>query len=233
MLNVVLGPFSLQWAEGFGHKSKGGATGIGTVPDPEPSIAQHSSPLSSGPYVGGDPALSYYSQHISDSYGQWKRREKGDANESLEVWLNAPLPSRLNALWRSRPPKNHSCVPDGQCYSGVCLLSYGFSAVQCIQVEGHPARLGRDGCLAKACEPNKEQLRVHPESRSILTFTVQMASSTNADKSKQPKLDVDKYLSTAISATPADLHPYFESFQNLHSKRYAMIYSHFRYPYVC
>ena len=79
---------------------------------------------------------------------------------------------------------------------------------------------GRGGCLAKACEPNKEQLRVHPDSQSIPTLTVQMASSTAADKPKQPKLDVDKYLTTAISATPAELHPYFESFQNLHSRKY-------------
>ncbi|KAF9791981.1 hypothetical protein BJ322DRAFT_1026512 [Thelephora terrestris] len=46
-----------------------------------------------------------------------------------------------------------------------------------------------------------------------------MASSMAVDKSKQPKLDVDKYLSTAISATPADLHHYFESFQNLYSRK--------------
>jgi len=39
------------------------------------------------------------------------------------------------------------------------------------------------------------------------------------DKPKQPKLDVDQYLSTAISATPTELHPYFESFQELHSRR--------------
>ena len=45
------------------------------------------------------------------------------------------------------------------------------------------------------------------------------------DKPKQPKLDVDQYLSTAISATPADLHPYFESFQDLYSRRCVMIYT--------
>ena len=50
-----------------------------------------------------------------------------------------------------------------------------------------------------------------------------MTSSMAVDKQKQPKLDVDKYLSTAISATPADLHPYFESFQNLHSRKYVRI----------
>lgn len=59
---------------------------------------------------------------------------------------------------------------------------------------------------------------------------VQMASSTVVEKPKQPKLDVDQYLSTAISATPADLHPYFESFQNLYSRKYVTICSLIRYP---
>jgi len=44
------------------------------------------------------------------------------------------------------------------------------------------------------------------------------------DKPKQPKLDVDQYLSTAISATPAVLHPYFERFRDLHSRKYVTIY---------
>ena len=43
------------------------------------------------------------------------------------------------------------------------------------------------------------------------------------DKPKQPKLDVDQYLSTAISATPADLHPYFEIFQDLYSRRCVIV----------
>ena len=53
-----------------------------------------------------------------------------------------------------------------------------------------------------------------------------MASSIPVDKQKQPKLDVEKYLSTAISATPGDLHHYFESFEDLHSRKYAPICSH-------
>jgi hypothetical protein len=46
-----------------------------------------------------------------------------------------------------------------------------------------------------------------------------MTSSMATDKQKQPKLDVDKYLVTAISETPADIHHYFESFQNLYSRK--------------
>ena len=88
----------------------------------------------------------------------------------------------------------------------------------------------RGGCLARAWEPNKEQLRVHPETRSTPHPAVQMASSVVVDKPKQPKLDVEQYLSTAISATPADLHPYFDSFQSLHSRKYVTIYSLLRYP---
>jgi len=39
------------------------------------------------------------------------------------------------------------------------------------------------------------------------------------DKPKAPKLDVEEYLTTAISATPAELHPFFESFRTLHSRK--------------
>jgi 26S proteasome regulatory subunit N9 len=39
------------------------------------------------------------------------------------------------------------------------------------------------------------------------------------DKPKAPKLDVDEYLTTALSATPAELHPFFESFRSLHSRK--------------
>ena len=87
----------------------------------------------------------------------------------------------------------------------------------------------QSGCLATACGPNKEELRVHPKTRST-SPAVQMASSMAVDKPKQPKLDVDQYLSTAISATPADLHPYFESFQDLYSRKYVSIWPLLRYP---
>ncbi|KAI0060076.1 hypothetical protein BV25DRAFT_1807834 [Artomyces pyxidatus] len=41
----------------------------------------------------------------------------------------------------------------------------------------------------------------------------------SVDKPKPPKLDVEEYLTTAISATPTDLHPFFEAFQTLHSRK--------------
>lgn len=41
------------------------------------------------------------------------------------------------------------------------------------------------------------------------------------DKPKAPKLDVEEYLTTALSATPAELHPFFESFRTLHSRKSA------------
>ncbi|KZT00244.1 uncharacterized protein LAESUDRAFT_709155 [Laetiporus sulphureus 93-53] len=37
--------------------------------------------------------------------------------------------------------------------------------------------------------------------------------------SSRPKLDVDEYLSQGVSATPAELHPFFESFQVLYSRK--------------
>ncbi|THH15863.1 hypothetical protein EW146_g4681 [Bondarzewia mesenterica] len=48
-----------------------------------------------------------------------------------------------------------------------------------------------------------------------------MASSTqmSVDKPKPPKLNVEEYLTTAISATPGELHSFFESFQTLHSRK--------------
>ncbi|KAA1466869.1 hypothetical protein DENSPDRAFT_831776 [Dentipellis sp. KUC8613] len=39
------------------------------------------------------------------------------------------------------------------------------------------------------------------------------------DKPRQPKLNVEEYLTTALSATPAELHPFFQAFQDLHSRR--------------
>ncbi|KAI0053498.1 hypothetical protein FA95DRAFT_1481942 [Auriscalpium vulgare] len=48
-----------------------------------------------------------------------------------------------------------------------------------------------------------------------------MASSApmSVDKPKPPKLDVEEYLTTAIAATPPELHPFFESFGTLHSRK--------------
>ena len=37
---------------------------------------------------------------------------------------------------------------------------------------------------------------------------------------KTPKLDVDEFLALAISETPQELHPYFETFRSLYSRKY-------------
>ncbi|EIW56758.1 proteasome regulatory particle lid subunit RPN9 [Trametes versicolor FP-101664 SS1] len=39
------------------------------------------------------------------------------------------------------------------------------------------------------------------------------------DKAKGPKLDVDEFLTLAISETPQELHAFFESFRSLHSRK--------------
>ncbi|KAI0729160.1 hypothetical protein C8Q72DRAFT_830477 [Fomitopsis betulina] len=46
-----------------------------------------------------------------------------------------------------------------------------------------------------------------------------MSSTMAVDKPKAPKIDIDEYLTLALSGTPADLHPYFESFRNLYSRK--------------
>ena len=46
-----------------------------------------------------------------------------------------------------------------------------------------------------------------------------MALNLAAEKSTGPKLDVDEYLTTALSATPADLHPFFTAFQELYTRK--------------
>lgn len=47
-----------------------------------------------------------------------------------------------------------------------------------------------------------------------------MSASMAVDKPKAPKLDVEEYLTTALSATPPELHSFFESFRTLHSRKY-------------
>ena len=47
-----------------------------------------------------------------------------------------------------------------------------------------------------------------------------MSAQMAVDAPKPPKLDLDEFISTAISATPAELHPYFESFRNLHTRKF-------------
>ncbi|KAF8486999.1 hypothetical protein DFH94DRAFT_621657 [Russula ochroleuca] len=45
------------------------------------------------------------------------------------------------------------------------------------------------------------------------------SAQSSSDRPRPPKLDVEEYLTTAISSTPSDLHPFFESFQNLYSRK--------------
>ena len=49
-----------------------------------------------------------------------------------------------------------------------------------------------------------------------------MATEMAIDKPQAPKLNVDEYLTTALSATPADLHPFFVSFQDLYTRKCVM-----------
>ncbi|KDQ50601.1 hypothetical protein JAAARDRAFT_41912 [Jaapia argillacea MUCL 33604] len=46
-----------------------------------------------------------------------------------------------------------------------------------------------------------------------------MATRMAVDQPKQPKLNVEEYLTTALSGTPQELHPFFESFQRFHSRK--------------
>ncbi|KAI0920324.1 hypothetical protein AcW1_002095 [Taiwanofungus camphoratus] len=41
----------------------------------------------------------------------------------------------------------------------------------------------------------------------------------SVEKPKAPKIDVDEYLTLALAATPQELHPFFESFKTLHSRK--------------
>ncbi|GJE89121.1 PCI-domain-containing protein [Phanerochaete sordida] len=43
-----------------------------------------------------------------------------------------------------------------------------------------------------------------------------MSTAISVDR---PKLDVDEYLTSALSATPAELHPFFTAFKDLHSRK--------------
>jgi hypothetical protein len=47
------------------------------------------------------------------------------------------------------------------------------------------------------------------------------SAQSSSDRPRPAKLDVEEYLTTAISSTPSDLHPFFESFQNLYSRKCA------------
>lgn len=53
------------------------------------------------------------------------------------------------------------------------------------------------------------------DERREMASTAQMS----VDRPKPPKLNVDEYLTTALVATPAELHPFFESFRTLHERK--------------
>lgn len=44
-------------------------------------------------------------------------------------------------------------------------------------------------------------------------------ASSSSSKPPPPKLDVEAYLAAALSATPHELHTFFEQFQDLHSRK--------------
>lgn len=43
----------------------------------------------------------------------------------------------------------------------------------------------------------------------------------STDASKPPKLVLDEFIATGLSATPEELHPFFESFRTLHTRKCA------------
>jgi 26S proteasome regulatory subunit N9 len=45
------------------------------------------------------------------------------------------------------------------------------------------------------------------------------STATPVELPKPPKLDLDEFIATALSATPAELHPFFQSFSDLHTRR--------------
>ena len=53
------------------------------------------------------------------------------------------------------------------------------------------------------------------DERREMASTAQMS----VDRPKPPKLNIDEYLTTALAATPAELHPFFESFRTLHERK--------------
>jgi hypothetical protein len=54
-----------------------------------------------------------------------------------------------------------------------------------------------------------------PAMSSATRTAIEKAKST----SKQPKLDVEEYLTAALSSTPPELHAFFQSFLELHSRK--------------
>ena len=73
----------------------------------------------------------------------------------------------------------------------------------------------------------------HPSS----TCATMSSSSTRMAVDKPAKIDVDEFLTLAISETPQELHPFFESFQTLYSRKYVIQLLQTRSksltPYMC
>jgi hypothetical protein len=87
-----------------------------------------------------------------------------------------------------------------------------------------------DGCSSSQCQSHrthnsKQRATRHGQSSRLVPSKPPMSTSTSeqssSDRQRPPKLDVEEYLTTAISATPSDLHTFFEAFQNLYSRKYA------------
>ena len=96
--------------------------------------------------------------------------------------------------------------------------------IGCIHRGTDTARRGPDG---SACVGDTQRQTKEGGDASVWQQSEQsspsMASSaqSSSDRQRPPKLDVEEYLTTAISSTPSDLHPFFESFQNLYSRKCA------------
>lgn len=58
--------------------------------------------------------------------------------------------------------------------------------------------------------------------RCSIPLTVMPAASASMDVDKPPKFVLDDFIATALSGTPAVLHPFFESFRKLYTQKYAL-----------
>lgn len=89
----------------------------------------------------------------------------------------------------------------------------------CLPQQTHNTRTRRPLRHHRALPPLHQLQDFTCHSPDDPAIALKMSSSTSAEKPKQPKLNVEEYLTTAISATPQELHPFFESFQTLHSRK--------------
>jgi len=49
------------------------------------------------------------------------------------------------------------------------------------------------------------------------------SSAITTDVSKPPKLVLDEFIATGLSATPPPLHRYFEAFRDLYTRKYVSV----------